>query len=359
MPITRRTFLGAVPAALAAQSAGLDRRAIVSRHNPVLRAFDPRSPLSVGNGEFCFTADCTGLQTLPRLYQNAMPLCTMAQWGWHTSLPKPPGALRLTDYDTYGRTVSYPTSSTGQAPLFNWLRENPHRANLFRIGFAIDKPEEIKAIEQTLDLWTGILHSEFEWQGRRIQVETSCHPTVDQIAFRVHGAPIPLVIAFPDESADPASIHDGVTRLDRDGYSVVISADSQRGVSVYAGRASAPSPRLKRPSRLPPDTGPNSGPPARPLTSPPIPSSSAASSFRSTSPPSSAPARFRRRRPGSRATRGSASFTSRCTSGTPRTSPTGSAPPCFSEVSTTTPESSPAPARRRAARDTKARAGRR
>src|ERR1017187_6376822 len=47
MPVSRRAFLGAVPAALAAQSAApaaINRRDVVSRHNPTLRALDPRSP---------------------------------------------------------------------------------------------------------------------------------------------------------------------------------------------------------------------------------------------------------------------------------------------------------------------------
>src|SRR5215471_1404884 len=138
MSITRRSLL-ATPLALAAQGT-LNRRAIVSRHNPTLRAFDPRSPLSVGNSEFCFTADCTGLQTFPKLYDDAMPLCTMSQWGWHTSPGKPAGDLRLTDYDTFGRKVGYPTGPNGQAALFNWLRENPHRLHLGRVGFVIEKP---------------------------------------------------------------------------------------------------------------------------------------------------------------------------------------------------------------------------
>ncbi|MHC4646991.1 MAG: hypothetical protein ACYTBJ_15960, partial [Planctomycetota bacterium] len=43
----------------------IDRYALVSRHNPVIRKPDPLSPLSVGNGEFAFTADITGLQTFP------------------------------------------------------------------------------------------------------------------------------------------------------------------------------------------------------------------------------------------------------------------------------------------------------
>ena len=41
----------------------IDRRSLVRRHNPVVREPDPLAPLSVGNGEFAFTADITGLQT--------------------------------------------------------------------------------------------------------------------------------------------------------------------------------------------------------------------------------------------------------------------------------------------------------
>ena len=207
MTPTRRQFLGAIPAALAAQTPArgrLDRRAIVSRNNPALRAFDPRSPLSVGNGEFCFTADCTGLQTFPQLYEKALPLNTLSQRGWETSPGRPAGELRLAEYDTFGRKVGYPTSSMGQAALFNWLRENPHRLNLGRVGFAIESPEDVRGIRQALDLWTGILHSEFEWKGRQVRVETCCHPTLDKIAFRVQGAEIPIVaVGQPFTLPDP------------------------------------------------------------------------------------------------------------------------------------------------------------
>jgi hypothetical protein len=198
MPVSRRVFLGAVPIALAAQP-GLNRRDLVSRHNPTLRALDPRSPLSVGNGEFAFTADPTGLQTFPQPYENEMPLCTQAQWGWHTA-PNPTGKgsadLRLAEFDTFGRKVGYPTSSDGQKQLFDWLRENPHRLHLGRIGFAIDKAADVRFIQQTLDLWTGTLHSEFKWQGQKIAVETRCHPSRDMIAVTVRGR-IPVVFEFP------------------------------------------------------------------------------------------------------------------------------------------------------------------
>lgn len=95
----------------------IDRAALVQRHNPTLQAFDALAPLSVGNGEFAFTADVTGLQTFPQLYEKAMPLCTMTQCGWHT-LPQPlelrGQTLKLTDYHTHGRPVAYHTRSEGQ-----------------------------------------------------------------------------------------------------------------------------------------------------------------------------------------------------------------------------------------------------
>ena len=367
MSVSRRTFLGAVPAALAAQSVPtLNRRDIVSRHNPTLRGIDPRSPLSVGNGEFAFTADPTGLQTFPQPYETQMPLCTQSQWGWHTApnvTDKGPADLRLTEFDTFGRKVGYPTSSDGQKPLFDWLRENPHRLHLGRIAFAIEKPEEIRFIQQTLDLWTGTLHSEFEWRGQKIAVETCCHPAGDMIAVTVRGR-VPVIFEFPygsgamnaadwahpdkhrtrQQEANPNLLNLDRT-LDADSYTVSIAwpgiaaamkqESSHRFVLTPAGDRLAFCCAFQR-------NGHTTGDPtatfaaaqkhwsafwtsgaaidlgAAPTRAPA--NWSAASCFRSTSPPSSAPARCRRRKPDSPATVGTASSTWRCTTGTPRTS---------------------------------------
>ncbi len=67
-------------------------------------------------------------------------MCTQSQWGWH-SFPLPKGLsvsdFRLEPYDTYGRKVGYPTSAKGQEELYRWLRENPHRLHLGRIGLLL------------------------------------------------------------------------------------------------------------------------------------------------------------------------------------------------------------------------------
>lgn len=45
----------------AIMAAGIDRKAVVTRNNPVVKSIDPLASLSVGNGDFAFTVDATGL----------------------------------------------------------------------------------------------------------------------------------------------------------------------------------------------------------------------------------------------------------------------------------------------------------
>ncbi len=90
----------------------IDRRRLIRRHNPVIRQVESLAPLAVGNGEFAFTADITGLQSFPEQYE--IPLGTQSQWGWHYSNGKNAHALsqlRLESFDTYGRSVGYPSGS--------------------------------------------------------------------------------------------------------------------------------------------------------------------------------------------------------------------------------------------------------
>lgn len=66
----------------------IDRVALVKRHCPVLSEANINSSLQVGNGEFAFAADITGLQTFAEEYLKGMPLGTLSDWGWH-SFPNP------------------------------------------------------------------------------------------------------------------------------------------------------------------------------------------------------------------------------------------------------------------------------
>src|SRR5471032_726152 len=68
----------------------IDRHALVTRHNVVAHDIDPMGAMAVGNGEFAFNFDVTGLQSFPAYYEKTMPIGILSTWGWH-SFPNPNG----------------------------------------------------------------------------------------------------------------------------------------------------------------------------------------------------------------------------------------------------------------------------
>ena len=185
--------------------ARIDRKALVDRHRVVTTQTDPQSPAQVGNGEFAFGVDITGLQTF-------IPFNTLSNWGWH-SVPLPPGVkaedFKQTSLDTHGRQVLHDLPNPDQPELTRWLSGNPHRFNLGRIGLQLTRADGSPASEgdltdtrQEVDMWTGIVTSRFRLEGIPVTVKTACHPVQDAIGVTVES---PLVktgrisayIAFP------------------------------------------------------------------------------------------------------------------------------------------------------------------
>ncbi|MBN2506324.1 MAG: hypothetical protein JXQ71_06485 [Verrucomicrobia bacterium] len=184
-------------AGASAGAAPIDRHALVARHAVILTRADPLTPLSVGNGEFAFTADVTGLQTFPGFHAAGMQLNTMAQWGWH-SAPNPEGFHPeevLTAYALDGRQIALPDAAgrSARARAANaWLRANPHRLNLGRIGLRLRdrdgrvvRIEELAACTQRLDLWEGLMESRFAFGGEAVRVLTVGHPSRHLVTARV------------------------------------------------------------------------------------------------------------------------------------------------------------------------------
>ncbi len=167
----------------------IDRKAVVERHKITTTVTDPKSPAQVGNGEFAFGVDITGLQTF-------VPFNTMSHWSWH-SFPLPKGD-RVGNFkgsllDTHGRMVKYNVPNYDQPELSSWLSGNPHSFNLGRIGFLLLKADGSKATmdnlsdtRQEVDLWNGIIYSYFTLEGKPVTVKTACHPTSDAIGILVN-----------------------------------------------------------------------------------------------------------------------------------------------------------------------------
>jgi hypothetical protein len=180
----------------------IDRHALVTRHNPVLTQIDPHAPVMLGNGNLGFTADITGLQTFPDQYSSLAPLLTMAQWAWH-SFPNPQqfteasGLVPVPVPERGDRPYSYfrDFSEVQKSPALQWLRENPHRFSLGRIGLVLRTADgreadftQLSEMAQELDLWTGTLRSHFVFAGVPVDVETRVHPDRDMVLVDIHSA---------------------------------------------------------------------------------------------------------------------------------------------------------------------------
>ncbi len=262
----------------------INRYDLVTRHNPNLTAVDFTSPLSVGNGDFVYTADVTGLQSLTAEYAETFPLCTMAHWGVHTlpanhpryqsvstqpvnpdvnirqggtptSATTEPGVsftnpttstttpgnrsivspddfpliskttaytladLSHTRYPYLDRSVAYPVHcAPGEEPVYTWLRENPHRANLAGIGLLYEgqaiTSAQLLNISQELNLYTGVIHSHYSIGNTAgtnhtdCSVQTVCDGDSDTVAFRIESKALSedltVCITFPFGSPEKA-----------------------------------------------------------------------------------------------------------------------------------------------------------
>jgi len=184
-------------------SAPIDRHALVSRHNVLLHAIDPMGAMAVGNGDFAFNFDVTGLQSFPEYYEKTMPIGILSTWGWH-SFPNPNGysldRFKMETIKKYNRQFVFPSASTSHPnPDAAYLRENQNRFGLGRIGLEMTRADgskvaitDLKNIQEHLDLWAGLLSSSFEVDGVPVHVETAVHPDRDEVATRVQS---PLIAA--------------------------------------------------------------------------------------------------------------------------------------------------------------------
>ncbi|KAF1993283.1 hypothetical protein P154DRAFT_503753 [Amniculicola lignicola CBS 123094] len=167
---------------------GIDRESIVRQFNLRLNQSNPYSPVQVGNGNFAFGTDITGLQTF-------LPHNILSSWGWHnSSLPSTPNQTSITDFTgldwwTHGRLVNYAQPNPAEKDIGQWMIANPHRINLGRIGLWFGgrnvTEEALSQKIQVLDLYEGVISSSFSLNGTTIQVQTVCSSETDTIAVHI------------------------------------------------------------------------------------------------------------------------------------------------------------------------------
>ena len=184
---------------------GINRKAVVTRNNPNVRAIDKLASLSVGNGGFAVTVDATGLQSFPETYSPGVPLGTRSDWGWH-SFKNPENFKEEESWKTYnfgrGHNEIYATQAKDDKrskDALNWYRVNPHRLHLGTVGLSLgNDPKQIKDIDETLDMWRGKITSHFNYKDTHYDVETVCDPERDMLATNIESTgKIAIDLRFP------------------------------------------------------------------------------------------------------------------------------------------------------------------
>ncbi len=203
----------------------INRKDLVTRHN-IRWGWEERGQIPMGNGEFCFNVDGTGLQTFGGN--------TMSHWGWH-SFPLPDGFTKDQVPETGSfikvkesqRYIGPDTIPEGMQELAHWMTINPHITNLGRLRFVRydGLPLTVEDItsngNRNLDLWTGTHSTRFvvggSWisggdgwvnpaelggSGQDVTVTTFVNPDTDQVSVKVESdliakGVIKVELAFP------------------------------------------------------------------------------------------------------------------------------------------------------------------
>jgi hypothetical protein len=215
----------------------IDRHALVTRHN--IEWNDPAGQIPLGNGEFCFNVDGTGLQTLDGV--------SLSHWGWHSD-PLPAGwtADRVPPTGTFqkGRNKGWDIFPPGTAAIRKWMFENPHTLNLGRLrlckaGGEALKPTEISGLVRKMDLWSGVQTSSYQVNGEMVRVETCVHPTLDAVVVRIESplitrGELQVVMDFPG----PMGRQTEMTRMGESRFDLLRVVDATRyhvGLSWSSG----------------------------------------------------------------------------------------------------------------------------
>ena len=153
----------------------IDRYAMVTMYNIYNSDMGNLKSFSVGNGEFEFTVDITGMQTFPEFYSGVIS----------------PGTISERERNTLSH---FPLAKVG----LQILKKDVNEISI----------KDILNPFQKLDLWTGEIDSRFNIEDVPVHLKTVCHPDYDMISVKIISDLIGMKrlkvkIIFPSEDTLP------------------------------------------------------------------------------------------------------------------------------------------------------------
>jgi hypothetical protein len=91
---------------------------------------------------------------------------------------------------THGRLVNYEQPNPAEPLISSWLIQNPQRISLGRVGFWFDlnlniTEKSLSNKSQTLDLYSGLITSQFTVLGSDVQVQVAADPDSDTVSIQI------------------------------------------------------------------------------------------------------------------------------------------------------------------------------
>lgn len=160
------------------------KKEVVQKYNLTINEIDVKNPLTIGNGDFAMTFDVTTSQTFYDLYQD-IPLTSMSNKNWFYK--NDIKDVKLSYIDGKG----YMLYNLNNEESFTLRRQYPFKYNFMHIilkdnGKQI-KPENISNISQVLDLYEGIIESNFNYNNDRIHTKALIYQDHDELKYSLEG----------------------------------------------------------------------------------------------------------------------------------------------------------------------------
>lgn len=160
------------------------KKEVVQKYNLKINDIDVNNPLTIGNGDFAMTFDATTSQSFHTIYQD-IPLTSMSNKNWFYK--KDIKDVKLSYIDGKG----YMLFNINNEEAFSLRRQYPFKYNFMHVILKDnDSPilsKNVSNIDQSLDLYEGILESTFNYKDDKISTKALIYQDHDELNYKLDG----------------------------------------------------------------------------------------------------------------------------------------------------------------------------
>lgn len=168
------------------------KKSDIIKYNLKFNHIDSKNPVTIGNGDFAITLDQTGTQSLYEIYKD-IPLSTMSNKNWFYKDKKD-------IKPSYVDGKAYMLFNLDNDPNYQTNRQYPFKYSFMQILlYDNDKLidiNNIKDVEQELDLYKGIVTSSFNYKEKNNKTTSFIYQDHDEFNFKLQSDNLNLALKF-------------------------------------------------------------------------------------------------------------------------------------------------------------------